>query len=127
VVLLEDSAGHAVSRAAEMKLVSQFLAHHASVLALLRARGARLMGLLVGTGHSAAFFSNALQAPECYALPDSRVVAMEPSAVTRVTGIAAADLIENDVLLGQPVRHLVAQGGAVLVPEASLRALRLAT
>jgi malonate decarboxylase beta subunit len=127
VVLLEDSAGHAVSRAAEMKLVSQFLAHHVSVLALLRARGARLMGLLVGTGHSAAFFSNALQAPECYALPDSRVVAMEPSAVTRVTGIAAADLIENDVLLGQPVRHLVAQGGAVLVPEASLRALRLAT
>jgi hypothetical protein len=52
---------------------------------------------------------------------------VEPPAVTRVTGIAAADLIENDVLLGQPVRHLVAQGGAVLVPEASLRALRLAT
>jgi malonate decarboxylase beta subunit len=125
VVLIEDSAGHAVSRAAEMKLVSQYLAHHASVLALIRARRARLVGLLVGIGHSAAFFTNALQAPERYALPASRVVAMEPSAVARVTGIEAGELIENDPLLGQPVRHLVGHGGAAIVAEASLGALGL--
>ena len=123
VVLIEDSAGHAVSRAAEMKLVSQFLAHHASVLALIRARRARLVGLLVGSGHRAACFTSALQAAERYALPDSRVVAMEPSAVARVTGIEAAELIENDPLLGQPVRHLVARGGAAIVAEATLTAL----
>ena len=123
VVVVEDSAGHAVSRAAEMKLVSEFLAHHASVLALLRARGVRLVGLLAGVGHSAAFFVNALQAPTLYALASSRVVAMEPSTVARVTGIAAADLVENDPLLGQPVRHLAALGGATIVQDATLDAL----
>ena len=123
VVVVEDSAGHAVSRAAEMKLVSQFLAHHACVLALLRARGVRLVGLLAGVGHSAAFFVNALQAPTLYALASSRVVAMEPSTVARVTGIAAADLVENDPLLGQPVRHLVTLGGATIVQDATLEAL----
>lgn len=126
VVLVEDSAGHAVSRAVEMKLVSQYLAHHACVLALLRARGARLVGLLAGIGHSAAFFVNALQAQALYALASSRVVAMEPSAIARVTGIAAADLIENDPLLGQPVRHLAALGGATIIGEASLEALGIA-
>jgi hypothetical protein len=40
-----------------------------------------------------------------------------------VTGIAAADLIENDPLLGQPVRHLAALGGATIVRDASLAAL----
>ena len=126
LVLVEDSAGHAVSRAAEMKLVSRFLAHHACVLALLRARGARLVGLLAGVGHSAAFFVNALQAPERYATASSRVIAMEPATIARVTGIGAADLIENDPMLGQPVRHLAALGGATIVPEASLEALRIA-
>ena len=123
VVLVEDSAGHAVSRAVEMKLISQFLAQHACVLALLRARGTRLVGLLAGVGHSAAFFANALQAQRLYALASSRIVAMEPATIARVTGIAAADLIENDPLLGQPVRHLVALGGATIVEQASLEAL----
>jgi malonate decarboxylase beta subunit len=126
VVLVEDSAGHAVSRAAEMRFQSQFLAHHASVLALLRARGSRLIGLLVGIGHSAAFFTNALQAPMLYALPDAIVVVMEPSAVARVTGLPADDLVENDPLVGHPVRHLQAQGGAAaIVPDASLASIGL--
>ncbi len=117
LVLVEDSPGHAVSRAAEMKLVSQFLAHHAAVLALLRAQGRRLVGLLAGAGHSAAFFSNALQADALYALPPARVVAMEPAAVARVTGIAASSLIEDDPLLGQPVRHFAAQGGVTAIVD----------
>lgn len=123
LVLVEDSAGHAVSRAAEMKLISQFLAHHASVLALLRMRGKRLVGLVAGVGHSAAFFTNALQAPVLYALPSSRVVAMEPSAIARVTGISVASLIEDDALLGQPVRHFAAHGKVTTVERASLEAL----
>lgn len=127
VVLVEDSAGHVVSRAAEMNLISQFLAHHAAVLALLRAQRTRLVGLLAGVGHSAAFFSNALQAPVLYALTSSRVVAMEPSAVTRVTGLAVETLIENDPLLGQPVRHFATQGGvSAIISEASLSALDIA-
>ena len=127
VILVEDSAGHVVSRAAEMHFVSQYLAHHAAVLALLRAQGTRLVGLLAGTGHSAAFFVNALQAPVLYALESSRVVTMEPSALARVTGLPAATLIENDPLMGQPVRHFAAQGGvAAVIPEASLAALGLA-
>ena len=126
VVLVEDSAGHVVSRAAEMRFQSQFLAHHAAVLALLRAQGRRLIGLLAGVGHSAAFFSNALQAGTLYALRESRVVAMEPSAIVRVTGLPAGDLIDNDPLLGQPVRHLMAQGGVeAMVPDASLASLGL--
>ena len=124
VLLVEDSAGHAVSRAAEMRFESQFLAHHAAVLALLRARGYRLIGLLAGTGHSAAFFCNALQAHVLYALPDARVVVMEPAAMSRVTGLAAGTLIEDDALIGQPVRHLQAQGGVTaIVPDASLASL----
>jgi hypothetical protein len=123
IVVVEDSAGHTVSRAAEMKMISQFLAHHAAVLALLRKRGARIEGLLAGVGHSAAFFVNGLQAPVLYALASSRVIAMEPAAIGRVTGIAAAALIENDPLLGQPVRHFAALGGATIIEDASLEAL----
>ena len=126
VLLVEDSAGHVVSRAAEMRFLSQFLAHHAAVLALLRAQGRRLIGLLAGVGHSAAFFSNALQANTLYALAESRVVAMEPLAIARVTGLPAGSLIENDPLLGQPVRHLMTQGGVTaIIPDASLASLGL--
>ena len=108
----------------ERQLVSQYLAHHASVLALLRAQGTPLVGLLAGTGHSAAFFSNALQADRLYALASARVVAMEPAAVARVTGIAAASLIEDDAMLGQPVRHLAAHGGvAAILEDATLAAM----
>ena len=124
VLLVEDSAGHVVSRAAEMRLESQFLAHHASVLALLRARGYRLIGLLAGVGHSAAFFSNALQAQALYALPEARVVAMEPFAMARITGLPAANLIEDDPLVGQPVRHLATHGGVTaIIADASLASL----
>jgi malonate decarboxylase beta subunit len=124
VLLVEDSAGHVVSRGSEMRFQSQFLAHHAGVLALLRARGYRLIGVLAGVGHSAAFFANALQAPALYALAQSRVVVMEPSALARVTGLPAAHLIEDDPLLGQPVRHLDAQGAvAAIIPDASLASL----
>jgi len=126
LLLVEDSAGHVVSRAAEMRFQSQFLAHHAAVLGLLRAQGRRLIGLLTGVGHSAAFFSNALQASTLYALSGARVVAMEPSAIVRVTGLPAGALIDDDPLLGQPVRHLLAQGGvAAIVPDASIASLGL--
>ena len=126
LLLVEDSAGHVVSRAAEMHFQSQFLAHHAAVLGLLRAQGRRLIGLLTGVGHSAAFFSNALQASTLYALSGARVVAMEPSAIERVTGLRAGSLIDDDPLLGQPVRHLMAQGGvAAIVPDASIASLGL--
>jgi hypothetical protein len=52
---------------------------------------------------------------------------MEPSAIARVTGISAATLIEDDALLGQPVRHLAAHGGVDgLIAEATLEALGIA-
>ena len=127
LVLVEDSDGHIVSRAAEMRFVSQYLAHHAAVLALLRARGLRLIGLLTGTGHSAAFFANALQAPLLYALASSRVVAMEPSAIARVTGITSEALNDVDPLLGQPVDRFAVHGGVTaVIPEASLERIGLA-
>jgi hypothetical protein len=118
IVVVEDSAGHEVSRAAEMRFISRYLAHHAAVLALARSRGHRVVGLLAGVGHSAAFFVNALQAPELFALPNARVVAMEPNAIARVTGVDTGQLIEDDPLLGQPVRHLEALGGVAAVVEA---------
>ena len=89
------------------------------MLALLRHRGARLTGLLCGTGHSAAFFVDALQAPRLVAATDARVVAMEPAAIARVTGRDVAALIDADPLLGQPVRHFAALGGVERVVEAS--------
>ncbi len=78
LVLVEDSPGHEASVTAEVLCVSQYLAQHAAVLGLLRARGVRIVGLLAGTGHSAAFFANALQASRVGALAGARVVAMEP-------------------------------------------------
>jgi malonate decarboxylase beta subunit len=112
--LVGDSYGHEVSRHAEELCVAQYLAQHSAVLALLRMQGVSLRGLLTGVGHSAAFFANALQAPEVYALADARVVAMEPAAVARVTRLPESELaalIENDPLLGQPVRHFARWGG----------------
>ncbi|MEO8676358.1 MAG: biotin-independent malonate decarboxylase subunit gamma [Casimicrobiaceae bacterium] len=122
VILVEDSPGHEATAAAEALCVSQFLAQHAAVLTLLRARGVRLVGLLAGTGHSAAFFSNALQAPRVYALQGARVVAMEPPAIARVTRLDPAKLdalIEDDPALGHPVRNFSAWGGiAQVLPDA---------
>jgi hypothetical protein len=119
--LVGDSYGHEVSLHAEMSCVAQYLAQHAAVLALLRAQGVRLRGLLTGIGHSAAFFANALQATEVYAVADARVVAMEPAAVARVTRLPESELatlIENDPLLGQPVRHFASWGGiAEILPD----------
>ena len=109
LLLLEDSAGHDASVAAERAGLSRHLAHHAAVLALLRTRGVRIVGVLTGVGHSAAFFVNALQADVRLAVRDARVVAMAPDAIARVTGVAGDG--DDDPMLGQPVRHLQAQGG----------------
>ena len=115
IVVTEDSTGHDVSRAAEARFDSRLLAHHASVLAYLRQRGATLTGLLCGNAQGAAFFANALQAPRLIAAADARVVAMDPAAIARVTGHDVAALVEDDPLLGHPVRHFAAQGGVAQV------------
>ena len=119
--LVSDSFGHEATVAAESLCVSQYLAQHAAVLALLRARNVHVVGLLTGSGHSAAFFSNALQAPRVYALAGARVVAMEPAAIARVTRLdegALAARIEDDPLVGHPVRHFAAWGGiAEILPD----------
>jgi malonate decarboxylase beta subunit len=124
LVLLGDSEGHEVSLRAEALCVSQYLAQHAAVLALLRARGVRVRGLLTGVGHSAEFFTHVLQAPEIGAFANARVVAMEPAAIARVTRLPErelAALIERDALLGHPVRHFAQWAGiADLLPETDL-------
>jgi malonate decarboxylase beta subunit len=127
LLIVEDSAGHPATRSAEALAISQYLAHHAAVLALLRSRGHRIVGYLAGTGHSAAFFVNALQADELYAAPGASVVAMAPEAVARVTGLDREHLaraIVDDVLFGHPVRHFASLGGVVdvLADEAAVRA-----
>jgi malonate decarboxylase beta subunit len=111
LVLLEDSRGHAATPAAERAFLSRYLAHHACVLGVLRGRGVRTVGVLAGVGHSAAFFANALQADALLALPGARVVAMNPDALARVTGLDAARAVEDDPMLGHPVRHFAALGG----------------
>ena len=123
LVLLGDSRGHEVSVRSEALCMSQYLAHHAAVLALLRSRSVRVRGLLTGVGHSAEFFANVLQATELLALPDARVVAMEPAAVARVTRLPQGELltlIENDPLLGQPVRHFAGFAGMGIVADGDL-------
>ncbi|CAG1003756.1 Malonyl-S-ACP:biotin-protein carboxyltransferase MADC [Burkholderiales bacterium] len=118
LTILEDSLGHEPTRAAEIAGLSQLLAHHACVLGLLRSRGIRIEARLVGTGHSAAFFANALQADCVSALPDSRVVAMDVPGMARVLRLdpeRLAALVEDDPLLGHPVRHFAALGGATIV------------
>ncbi|MEO8346824.1 MAG: biotin-independent malonate decarboxylase subunit gamma [Betaproteobacteria bacterium] len=114
LVIVEDSAGHATTRAAEVLGVSEYLAAHAARLALLQMDGHVVVGLLAGCGHSAAFFVNALQTCILDALAGARVEAMAPDAIARVTRlpVAALDaLLEGDALMGQPVRHLAALGG----------------
>ena len=118
LTILEDSEGHEPTRAAETAGLSQLLAHHACVLGLLRSRGVRIDAMLTGTGHSAAFFANALQADRVEALPGARVVAMDVPAMARVLRLdpaRLASLVEDDPLLGHPVRHFAALGGATIV------------
>lgn len=118
VTLVEDSLGHEPTRAAEEAGFSQVLAHHACVLGLLRSRGVRVDAWLAGTGHSAAFFANALQADRVLASPGARVVAMDAPAMARVLRLDPARLavlVEDDPLLGHPVRHFAALGGATIV------------
>jgi len=120
VVVVEDSMGHETTRRAEAVGLAQFLAHHAAVLARLRARGHHVIGLLAGTGAGAAFYVNALQGSLVYALEGARVVAMPPNAIARVTGQDATALsarIESDPLVGHPVRHFGSWGGVARVVE----------
>jgi len=122
LILVEDSPGHEAPAAAEALCISQYLGQHAAVLALLRARGVRIVGLLTGTGHSAAFFANALQAARVDALTDARVVAMEPAAIARVTRLEPAEivaLVEDDSALGHPVRHFAGFGGVAAIAPSS--------
>ncbi len=103
VVLLEDSAGHEISRRAEEMGLSRFLAHHACVLGVLRAAGVSVRALLTGQGHSAAFFVNALQADRLMVWQGARSMAMDPRAVARVTGLdheALVASLEADPVLG---------------------------
>ena len=114
LVIVEDSPGHAATRAAEALGVSEYLAAHAARMALLQQEGSMVLGLLAGRGHSAAFFVNALQAATLDVLASARIEAMAPEAIARVTRLPAAALaalIESDALMGQPVRHLDALGG----------------
>jgi malonate decarboxylase beta subunit len=123
VFIVCDSRGHETTASAESLCISQYLAQHAAVLALLRAHRVRIVGLLAGAGHSAAFFANALQAPRVLALEGARVVAMEPAAIARVTGLDGATLaarIEADPLVGHAVRHFAKWGGvAEILPDAT--------
>jgi malonate decarboxylase beta subunit len=114
LVVIEDSPGHAATRAAEALGVSEYLAAHAARVALLQQEGSVVLGVLAGCGHSAAFFVNALQAATLDAFATARIEAMAPEAIARVTRLPAAALaalIEGDALMGQPVRHLDALGG----------------
>ncbi len=118
LLIVEDSRGHEVSAGAERAGLSRHLAHHALVLGLLRSRGVRIVGVIDGVGHSAAFFANALQADALFALPASRIIAMEPQALARIIGIdasALAQAIDADPLLGHSVRHFAAMGALTLV------------
>lgn len=122
-----DSQGHEASRRAELLCLSQYLAQLAAVVALVRSQGVRVCGALTDTGHSAAFFASALQADEVYALEHARVVAMEPAAIARVLALPAsriAALVEDDPLIGQPIRHFARWGAiAEVLPDAdALRA-----
>jgi malonate decarboxylase gamma subunit len=129
LIIVEDSPGHATSVAAEALGVSEYLAAHAARLALLRMEGHAVLGLLAGSGHSAAFFVNALQAATLDALPDARIEAMAPDAIARVTRLPARELrklIEDDPLVGQPARHLAALGGVARMHTAMTRATLLA-
>ena len=98
----------------------------ASALTMLRTRGVRIAGALIGTGHSAAFFANALQSDRLCAVAGARVIAMDPAAIARVTGVDAERMIEHDPLMGQPVRHFAALGGVDVVLEDSSPARILA-
>lgn len=114
LVLVEDSRGHEISRAAEEICLSQFLAHHATVIGALRARHVKVRALLAGQGHSAAFFVNALQADSVVALRGARVMAMDPRAVARVTGLdqeALVACIETDPVLGHAASLLARWDG----------------
>ena len=129
LVVIEDSPGHATTRAAEALAVSEYLAAHAARLALLQMDGHAALGLLAGSGHSAAFFVNALQAATLDALADARIEAMAPDAIARVTRLTAGELgklIEDDPLLGQPARHLAALGGVARMHAGMSRAALLA-
>jgi malonate decarboxylase beta subunit len=113
-----DSSGHEASRNAESLCISQYLAQHAAVLALLRSRGVRIRGLLTTLGHSAAFFATALQADEVYALSSARVVAMDPAAIARVLRLPEqeiAALVESDPLVGQPIANFARWGGITAI------------
>lgn len=129
LVVVEDSAGHAATRAAEALGVSEYLAAHAARLALLQRDGHIVLGLVAGCGHSAAFFANALQAATLDAMAGARVEAMATDAIARVTRLPARELhalTEGDAMLGQPVRHLAALGGVARMHADLTRAELLA-
>ncbi len=124
-----DSHGHEASRRAELLCISQYLAQLAAIIALVRSRGVRVHGALTDIGHSAAFFASALQADDLHALERARVIAMDPAAIARVLAVPAsqiASLVEDDPLVGQPLRNFARWGAvAEILPDASALGARM--
>jgi len=113
LVVLEDSPGHEASPEAEAMGLPQYLAYLALCHAEARAAGRKEIGVLIGTGVSAAFFCNTLQAPVLYALASGKVRLMDLRAMERVTRLPKKEvekLLADDPVFGQEARHLQALG-----------------
>ncbi len=115
LVVVEDSPGHELSRRAETLCLSRYLATHARAINAVRQAGRRVVGVVAGLAHSAAFFVNALQAPTLYVVRGARLEVMGRAALARISKLPVAEverLVAIDPILGESARHLLTLGAA---------------
>ena len=85
ILLMIDTTGQVLSRQEEMLGLNRYLAHLAKCIFLARTRGHHVIGLVYGQSVSGGALATSLLADDCYALPSSRLMAMNLTAMARVT------------------------------------------
>jgi malonate decarboxylase gamma subunit len=101
IVLLVDTQGQRLRHRDEMLGINSYMAHLGKCVALARAQGHPVIGLVYDQALSGGFITSGLMADACYALPDATIRVMGLPAMARITKVPLERL--EELALDNPV------------------------
>ena len=94
IVILVDTEGQRLRYRDEMLGINSYMAHLGKCVALARARGHPILGLVYDQALSGGFITSGLLADACYALPHASIRVMGLPAMARITKVPEERLVE---------------------------------
>ncbi|GAC1419320.1 MAG: biotin-independent malonate decarboxylase subunit gamma [Burkholderiaceae bacterium] len=125
IVILVDTQGQRLRYRDEMLGINSYMAHLGKCVALARAQGHPILGLVYDQALSGGFITSGLLADACYALPEASIRVMGLPAMARITKVPEERLVElaahNPVFAPGPENYL-RMGGIEAIWEGNLGA-----